>query len=240
MQDLISIQDVEDHLGLGPNGALVYCQSFLHSNIDWLLNKISESDADYFIIDTPGQVETYSIDTKLKEILEKIKAKAKIEFTCVHLTDSQYCTDTSLFISAMLVALAATVNLEMPFINILSKMDLLNQYGELPFPLEFYTEEFEPDKLYSAVSVDSSEFGKKYGALTKELCNLVNGYGLVAFTPLDVTDKQSMSNILQIVDKANGYALKSFVLGSDVLDITGHEMIDHETTGIMREKYEDN
>ncbi len=39
-----------------------------------------------------------------------------------------------------LVALSAMVQLEMPHVNILSKIDLLDSYGELPFQLDFFTE----------------------------------------------------------------------------------------------------
>jgi hypothetical protein len=54
--------------------------------------------------------------------------------------DSHHCLDPSKFISGVLVALSAMLQLEMPHINILSKIDLLDSYGELPFSLNFYTD----------------------------------------------------------------------------------------------------
>ena len=239
LKDLIKIEDVQNELELGPNGALLYCLDFLHKNIEWLLNQINMSETEYFVIDTPGQVETYSIDCRLKEILELLKAKCKLELTCVHLTDSHNCTDSALFISGMLVSLSATINMEMPFVNILSKIDLLEQYGDLPFPLEFYTDELDPIQLTEAVTEDSSAFGKKYATLTKKLCELVEGYSLVSYTPLNITDKMSMSNALQIIDKASGYAYKQFELSEDVVDIEKQEMANREYIDKVKEKVED-
>jgi GPN-loop GTPase len=34
--DLVSVDEVQKELGLGPNGALVYCMDYLRSNLDWL------------------------------------------------------------------------------------------------------------------------------------------------------------------------------------------------------------
>eukprot|EP00826_Nyctotherus_ovalis_P046924 TRINITY_DN5342_c0_g4_i1.p1 TRINITY_DN5342_c0_g4~~TRINITY_DN5342_c0_g4_i1.p1 ORF type:complete len:339 (-),score=99.56 TRINITY_DN5342_c0_g4_i1:127-1119(-) len=236
IEDLIRIEDVQSTLQLGPNGSLLYCLDFLHANIEWLYTQIRNSQADYFIIDTPGQVETYSIDSKLKEILELVKRNCGMELACVHLTDSRACTDSALFMSSMLVALSATVNLELPFVSFLSKMDLIEQYGDLPFPLEYYTEELEPSMLSELICDEGSVFGKKYSLLTKKLCDLINGYCLVSYTALDITDKLNMSNALQLVDKANGYAYKEFAVGSEVMNIEKFEKENREATERISDK----
>eukprot|EP00959_Pyramimonas_sp_CCMP1952_P258474 5402696-Pyramimonas_sp.AAC.1 len=58
----------------------------------------------------------------------------------VHLVDSHLCTDPSKYIAALLLSLSTMLHLEMPHINVLSKIDLLEQYGELAFNLDFYTD----------------------------------------------------------------------------------------------------
>jgi len=221
--DLISIKEVQSELGLGPNGSLIYCLDYLYINIHWLYTQIKNTKADYFIIDTPGQIETYSIDSKLKNILELVKKNCGIELACVHLTDSHACTDPSLFMSSMLVSLSASINLELPFVNFLSKTDLLEQYGDLLLPLEYFTEELEPSTLSELICDETTVFGKKYSSLARKLCELIEGYSLVSYTALDITDKLNMSNGLQLVDKANGYAYKKFAIGSDVMNIEKYE-----------------
>lgn len=58
----------------------------------------------------------------------------------VHLIDAHLCTDPAKYISALLLSLSTMMHLELPHINLLSKIDLIEQYGELQFNLDFYTE----------------------------------------------------------------------------------------------------
>lgn len=53
------------------------------------------------------------------------------QLVAVHLSDAHYITDASKFISVALLALRAMMQMELPHINVLSKIDLLSTYGEL-------------------------------------------------------------------------------------------------------------
>lgn len=53
----------------------------------------------------------------------------------MHLSDAHYITDASKFISVVLLALRAMLQMEMPHLNVLSKIDLISTYGELRKPL---------------------------------------------------------------------------------------------------------
>ncbi|VDQ17439.1 unnamed protein product, partial [Trichobilharzia regenti] len=63
-----------------------------------------------------------------------------LRLTSVHLVDSHYCSDAGKFISCVLTSLSSMLQLSMPHVNILSKADLIEQYGELDFNLDFFTE----------------------------------------------------------------------------------------------------
>ena len=54
-----------------------------------------------------------------------------LQLVAVHLVDSHYCSDPGKFISVLLTSLSTMVQLELPHINILSKVDLMEQYGKL-------------------------------------------------------------------------------------------------------------
>ena len=58
----------------------------------------------------------------------------------VHLVDAHLCTDGSKYMSALLLSLTSMLHLEMPHVNVLSKMDMIQSYGPLAFNLDFYTE----------------------------------------------------------------------------------------------------
>jgi hypothetical protein len=49
----------------------------------------------------------------------------------VHLVDAHHCTDSSKFVSVVMLSLSSMVRLELPHINVLSKIDLMQQYGKL-------------------------------------------------------------------------------------------------------------
>jgi len=52
----------------------------------------------------------------------------------VHLVDSHHCSDDSKFLSTALVALSAMTMLEMPHVNVLSKIDRVQCMGRKPPP----------------------------------------------------------------------------------------------------------
>ena len=54
--------------------------------------------------------------------------------------DSFYCGDVFTFVAATLLSLSTMLQLELPHVNVLSKIDLIQQYGSLHFPLEFYAD----------------------------------------------------------------------------------------------------
>lgn len=53
------------------------------------------------------------------------------QIATVHLIDAHHCCDASKFISVLLLSLSTMVHLGMPHVNILSKIDLMHQYGKL-------------------------------------------------------------------------------------------------------------
>lgn len=57
IKELITLSDVMEEFGLGPNGGMLYCLEFLEANMSWLEGRLKEQEADYFVFDLPGQVE---------------------------------------------------------------------------------------------------------------------------------------------------------------------------------------
>ena len=60
IRDLVSVDDVMEELGLGPNGGLLQCMELLMENLEWLRDALGDYDDDYILFDCPGQVELYS------------------------------------------------------------------------------------------------------------------------------------------------------------------------------------
>lgn len=71
----IDAHRIAKELGLGPNGALVKSMDMLVERIDIVEKAIANADADFVLIDTPGQMEVFifrDIAFKLTEALKRV------------------------------------------------------------------------------------------------------------------------------------------------------------------------
>ncbi|XP_005529735.1 PREDICTED: GPN-loop GTPase 2 [Pseudopodoces humilis] len=201
--ELVTLPDVMGSLGLGPNGGLIYCMEYLEANADWLRDRLQGLRGHYVLFDCPGQVELYTHHEALKNVFAQL-AKWNFRLAAVHLVDSHYCTDPGKFISVLCTSLSTMLHVELPHVNVLSKMDLIEQYGKLAFNLDYYTEVL--DLSYLLDHLASDPFFRNFRRLNEKLVEVIEDYSLVSFVPLNVQDKQSMRQVMQAVDKANGYS----------------------------------
>ncbi|KAI8092994.1 GPN-loop GTPase [Halteromyces radiatus] len=129
IRDLITLEDVMEELDYGPNGGLIYCLEFLLNNIDWLEEEIGTYDDDYLIIDCPGQIELYTHFPIMRRLCEQL-SRWNLNICGVYCLESQFIEDKSKYFSGVLSAMSAMVNLEIPHINVMTKMDLIQgDYG---------------------------------------------------------------------------------------------------------------
>jgi GTPase SAR1 family protein len=145
IQDLISLEKVMEQLKLGPNGALVYVMEYLAQDhvAQWLrmqLEKYTVHNNYYVLFDCPGQIELYTHYNSVKKLAETMTDQWNFRLCAVNLVDAYYCTNPSNFISVLLVSLSVMINLELPHINVLSKIDLIERYGTLAFDIDYYTD----------------------------------------------------------------------------------------------------
>jgi len=54
-----------------------------------------------------------------------------MQLAAVHLVDAHLCSDPGKYISALLLTLSTMLHMELPHINVLSKIDLIESYGKL-------------------------------------------------------------------------------------------------------------
>jgi hypothetical protein len=98
------------------------------------------------------------------------------------------------------------LQMDLPHLNVLTKIDKISEYGPLPFNLEFYTNVQDLNYLLPHLQDESPTISKKFEGLNKAIVELVDGFGLVGFETLAVEDKRSMMHLLQVIDRASGYA----------------------------------
>ncbi|KAI6113786.1 hypothetical protein EDD16DRAFT_1483821 [Pisolithus croceorrhizus] len=201
ISSLITLQDAMDAHGLGPNGGMLYCMEYLEANFDWLESRLKELGKDaYVLFDIPGQVEVGTNHESLKRIIQQL-SKIGFRLAAVHLCDAHYVTDAAKYVSVLLLSLRTMLQLELPHINVLSKIDLLSQYGDLDFNLDFYTEVQDLSHLENALNAVSPRFTE----LNMALISVIEDFGLVGFETLAVEDKASMLHLSRAIDRATGY-----------------------------------
>ncbi|KAN0096232.1 ATP-binding domain 1 family member B [Hyaloscypha variabilis] len=206
VRDLIKIEDIMEEDDLGPNGAVLYALEELEHNMEWLEAGLSELGEDYVLFDCPGQVELYTHHSSLRNIFFRLK-KLGYRLVVLHLSDSYCLTLPSLYISNLILSLRAMLQMDLPHLNVLTKIDKLSTYSPLPFNLDFYTEVQDLSYLLPHLEEESSAMrGSKFEGLNTAIVELVESFGLVGFETLAVEDKRSMMHLLQVIDRAGGYA----------------------------------
>jgi hypothetical protein len=117
--------------------------------------------------------------------------------------------------------------MDLPHLNVLTKIDNLRNYPDLPFNLDYYTEVQDLHYLLPHLNreqtsgipgpttagatddtdMEDEEPTSKFSSLNKAIVELVEEFALVGFETLAVEDKKSMMTLLRAIDRAGGYAL---------------------------------
>ena len=76
----------------------------------------------YFVIDCPGQAELFMCHDSFKRVVKSITSEWNINLTAVQLVDSHLCTASHTYLSALLMCLSSMLQLELPHVNVISKV----------------------------------------------------------------------------------------------------------------------
>ncbi|KAL8818340.1 MAG: hypothetical protein Q9223_003012 [Gallowayella weberi] len=219
IKDLISLEDVMEEMGLGPNGGLIYCFEFLLQHLDFLTSALEPLSEEYLIIiDLPGQIELYThipvVPTLVKHLTRF--GSLNVSLCAAYLLESTFVVDRAKFFAGTLSAMSAMIMLEIPHVNILSKMDLVK--GSVPKrtlkrfldpDTSLLEDDGSVDPLRSAgedpTEKDSLMGGASFQRLNKAVAQLVDDFSMVSFLQLDVQDEDSVGGILSYIDDAIQY-----------------------------------
>lgn len=97
------------------------------------------------------------------------------------------------------------LHFELPHVNILSKLDLMEKHKPTEFNLDYYCEVYNLEYLLDVINDDP--FFEKYKKLSKALTEMIESYSLVSFIPVNINDQKTINNALNHIDKANGFFL---------------------------------
>lgn len=206
ISELVRVDEVMATQNIGPNGALVFSMEMLEANLTWLMDKLDELKDHYLIFDFPGQAELYAHHTMVRNILAALD-KADIRLCVAYLVDAHYANDPGKFISALLLTLNSMLHMELPTVNVLSKIDSIEKYGTLAMGLDYYTEVMDLEYLLD--TLEDVPVSKKFRKLHKTIADVVMDYSLVSFIPVSVEVHSTLMNVMKRIDQANGYVYGS-------------------------------
>ncbi|KAF2196766.1 hypothetical protein GQ43DRAFT_444820 [Delitschia confertaspora ATCC 74209] len=225
IKDLITLSDVMEEMSLGPNGGLIYCFEFLLENLDFLTEPLDQVTDEYLIIfDMPGQIELYTHVPILPNLVKHLmRGSLNINMCAAYLLESTFVVDKPKFFAGTLSAMSAMLMLEMPHINILSKMDLikgtvarkdLKRFLDpdprlLEDPRKPGDEEDEEEARArrdpDPASKENVMGGESFKRLNRAVGQLIDDFSMVSFLELDVQDEESVGAILSYIDDAIQY-----------------------------------
>lgn len=198
IRDMVSLDDVQELMNYGPNGGLVYCMEYLIEHIDEFMEELMECAEDYFVLfDCPGQIELYShLDVMTR--LSKAISNGGFNLCSLYCADGTFITEPSKYLSACLTSVATMTQVQLPHLNILTKCDKIQNKELLE---QMCTLQFED----CFANQESAFFNKKYLSLNQKLYEVIENFNLVQFTTSDITDEESLTNILMMIDNLVQY-----------------------------------
>lgn len=220
IKELISLRDAMEEVGLGPNGGLIYCFEFLMENLDWLTEALDNLTEDYLIIfDMPGQIELYTHVPILPALMKFLSQPGSLDIrmAAVYLLEATFVVDRAKFFAGTLSAMSAMLMLEVPHINILSKMDLVKGQVKKKDLKKFLTPDIalldddpverarrriegEDDESKGVEDKGQVMKGTSFRRLNRAVAGLIESFSMINFLKLDVTNEDSVGAILSYID----------------------------------------
>ena len=134
------------------------------------------------------------------------------------------------------------LQMELPHVNVLTKIDNLSSYGPLAQNLDFYTEVQDLSHLLPSLAAEPSGITRhpRSEGLNKAIIELIEDFGLVGFETLAVEDKKSMMTLLKAIDRAGGYVFGGAEGANDtVWQVAMREGFEGQSTRDVQERWID-
>lgn len=167
--------------------------------MSWIQEQLGDIDNDYIIFDCPGQLELYTHMDVIRKLITTLQ-NLNFRLCVVYVVDSQFLVDSSKFLSGTMAALTAMINLELPHINILSKMDLLSKTTRKQ--LDKY---LDPEPSSLLLEEEQEDEDNEYSKLTLAIGQIIEDYSLVRFLPLNIKNEESIADVKLTIDNIIQY-----------------------------------
>ena len=121
IRETIDLQDIMAKYSLGPNGALVLAADMVATSVAKVQEDIDSLNAEYVVVDTPGQMELFAYRESGEYIVKQMSADSKV---LLFLLDPLLANTPVNFLSLALLSASVGLRLKVPKISVLPKRDL--------------------------------------------------------------------------------------------------------------------
>jgi GPN-loop GTPase len=202
VRNYIDINELMNSYQLGPNGALVMASDLIATRLDEIQNEVNSLNADYVLVDTPGQIELFAFRESGPYFVSHFQSDNK---ATIFIFDGMLVSSPINYVSISLLASSVKLRLKTPQVSVLTKRDLIIE--KLCDVLGWSSA-----STASLESALDSEKNSEYSFLCKELVKSLStgGFleGVIAVSSLTmngiVTLSAALSRILNQGEEANG------------------------------------
>ncbi|KAJ5894003.1 GPN-loop GTPase 3 [Penicillium taxi] len=187
IRELITLEDVMEELGLGPNGGLIYCFEFLLQNLEFLSEALDPLSEEYLIIfDMPGQIELYTHIPLIPQLIQYLSRQGPLN------------------INLCAAYLLSRVPSKMDQVRDMVSRREFRRFKNVDVQL-LSTDEDDPAVSADPMATDALMSGSSFTQLNRAVAQLIDDFSMVSFLQLDSQDEDSVSAILSHIDDAIQY-----------------------------------
>lgn len=190
-------------------------------NLDWLEEQLGDVTEDYLtIFDCPGQIELYSHVPILPNLCKHLNMHLNYNLCASYLIESTFVVDKAKFFAGTLSAMSAMIMLEIPHINILSKMDLVrNQITKRelkrfldPDPTIMTNDlNAQTNPKFHRLNESKSAvmyviYGQFSDVFYAGVVKLIEDFSMVSYLKLEAGNEDSVGAVLSYIDECVGWS----------------------------------
>jgi GPN-loop GTPase len=122
VRNYVDVGDIMEKYGLGPNGALIMAADLIADEVENLTRDIEAVNADFVLVDTPGQMELFAFRASGPYIVNELTKEPK---ALIYLFDAVFSINPLNYVSNMFLSAAVYNRFFQPQVHLLSKFDLI-------------------------------------------------------------------------------------------------------------------
>ncbi|CAL8129567.1 unnamed protein product [Orchesella dallaii] len=211
IRDVVRINDPEEGKASTQNSGFELALGYIMENPEWLFGSIGDlKDGDYILFDCPGESQYY-IHSKSMKVFAAMLVVKSFRTCGVFVRDGRMGLNGYNFIGSCLTPLTSYINLAIPHVGVMMKVDLLTDEDKSKLQL-FINSEMKDVLRYENSRYKNFQYEgqPELAKLCSSAVAILEGHNIVRkkYYALDIKDEESFKGFLDIVDDLLGIILE--------------------------------